>query len=665
MWWPGSPVRPGWPHADAAGRRPQCCSAGRAAVPPDRRHADLRRGHPARRWPAGHVQIDSGERRLLADEVTYDQARDRVLARGHVVRQRAGRRHLFRRRGRAHGGPARRVRRQRPHPARRRFPGGRDPGRAHRGPLHRARQGGLLALPALRGQRHAAVADPGPQGGPRPGRAHRHLPRRRAGDVRRPGGLHALVHPPRPGREAGHGIPHARLRLQHRARPLRRGPLLLEPGAQPRLHLHADPAPRTPGLCSPASIASCTSIGSTELDASFTYTDAYAREPGESEGKELRGHIRGEGRYDFGDDGQTGFDLFLTSDNSYLKRYDFSSSSTLENRAFVERYPDRNFMGLNGYYFQGLREDDNQDRIPIVLPLAESRLVSEPMRWGSHWTLDSSLLALTRARRARHAAPLQHRPPGRCRRSGASASVYRLEASLRGDAYYTEGNPETFSSTGGSNATGRLLPRVTGDVSWPLIGDGWGWTYELEPLTQLSLAPEGGNHERHPERGQPRLRVRRDQPPGADPLPRARPQRGRRQARLRHPLQRLRAAGAAGERHPGPELAHVRLLALPGGVRARRPALRLCRPARRAAQRVARSRLPLPPRQRRAGAAPQRSRGQRRPLLAAGQRRLSQPVAGSRRRGGGRVRFARGDRLRSPRPGHRPADAGRRRPART
>jgi LPS-assembly protein len=139
-----------------------------------------------------------------------------------------------------------------------------------------------------------------------------------------------------------------------------------------------------------------------------------------------------------------------------------------------------------------LREDDNQDRIPIVLPLAESRLVSEPMRWGSHWTLDSSFLALTRldgldTRRLSSTAAWEVPTVGRF------GEVYRLEASLRGDAYYTEGNPESFSSTGGSNATGRLLPRVTGDVSWPLIGDGWGWTYELEPLTQLSLAPEGGN----------------------------------------------------------------------------------------------------------------------------------------------------------------------------
>ena len=43
-----------------------------------------------------------------------------------------------------------------------------------------------------------------------------------------------------------------------------------------------------------------------------------------------------------------------------------------------------------------LRQFDEQDKIPIVLPLAESRLVSRPMVWGSRFTLDSSLLGLTR-----------------------------------------------------------------------------------------------------------------------------------------------------------------------------------------------------------------------------------------------------------------------------
>jgi LPS-assembly protein len=117
----------------------------------------------------------------------------------------------------------------------------------------------------------------------------------------------------------------------------------------------------------------------------------------------------------------------------------------------------RDFTELSGYYFQGLRDEDDQERIPVVLPLAESRVVSGPLRWGSHWSLDTSLLALTRAegldtRRASTRAAWQ------LPLVGSIGDLYRVEASLRGDLYQTEGDPEDFSSSGGRDAKGRLLP---------------------------------------------------------------------------------------------------------------------------------------------------------------------------------------------------------------
>jgi LPS-assembly protein len=157
----------------------------------------------------------------------------------------------------------------------------------------------------------------------------------------------------------------------------------------------------------------------------------------------------------------------------------------------------RDFQALSGHYFQGLRDEDDQDRIPVVLPLAESRVVSGPMIWGSHWSLDTSLLALSRAegldtRRASTRAAWQ------LPLVGSIGDLYRVEASLRGDVYQTEGDPEDFSSAGGRDANGRLLPRLTTDWAWPLVGDGLGWTYQLEPVLSLSLAPPGGNDDEIP-----------------------------------------------------------------------------------------------------------------------------------------------------------------------
>ena len=233
-------------------------------------------------------------------------------------------------------------------------------------------------------------------------------------------------------------------------------------------------------------------IGRTELGGSLTYATGNKRNEGDDPGQTLRGHLRGQGRYPLGNKDKAGFDLFLASDNTYLDRYDFSSEDRLENRAYAEFVPGRDFYGFDGYYFQGLREDDNQDRIPIALPVVDANVVSGPLIWGSHLTLDANLLALTRlegldTRRASveggWSLPFQ----------GPIGDVWEVATSLRGDLYLTEGDPQTFSSTGGTGQSGRLVPRLTVNWNWPWIGDGLGWGWTVAPVAAFNLSPGNEN----------------------------------------------------------------------------------------------------------------------------------------------------------------------------
>jgi LPS-assembly protein len=169
----------------------------------------------------------------------------------------------------------------------------------------------------------------------------------------------------------------------------------------------------------------------------------------------------------------------------------------LENRAFVERLAGRDLLSLSGYYFQGLREEDDQDQIPVVLPLAESRLVTEPRRWGSRWSLDTSLLGLTRTG-GLDTRRFSTRGAWRLPLTGAIGDLYQVEASLRGDAYYTAGDTEDLSEEGGESTKARLLPQLTTDWAWPLVGDGLGWTYQVEPLASLTLATPDANDDAIP-----------------------------------------------------------------------------------------------------------------------------------------------------------------------
>lgn len=235
------------------------------------------------------------------------------------------------------------------------------------------------------------------------------------------------------------------------------------------------------------------SFGETRLGGSITRTDPYEREPGEDGGKEVRGHIEAEGRYRPGRLWDAGFDLAWASDDSYLRRYDISSQNVLENHAYFQRVVGNDYLGLHSYAFQGLRPEDDQGMIPVVLPLAEASLESTPLAWGSQLTFDTSLLALTRTQgldTRRFSAELGWELPW----VGAVGDLWRLRLSSRGDVYDIDGNPQSFAEEGSSTA-GRFVPRATLDWSWPLIGETGTWEHVIEPVASFTTAPPGDRDE--------------------------------------------------------------------------------------------------------------------------------------------------------------------------
>ncbi|MEO1019884.1 MAG: LptA/OstA family protein, partial [Pseudomonadota bacterium] len=70
-------------------------------------------------------------------------------------------------------------------------------------------------------------------------------------------------------------------------------------------------------------------VADTVISGSFTYTDAYSSDPEENRGEEFRGNIRADGEYDLDNDYDTGFELDLASDNTYLERYGFDNTNVL------------------------------------------------------------------------------------------------------------------------------------------------------------------------------------------------------------------------------------------------------------------------------------------------------------------------------------------------
>lgn len=236
--------------------------------------------------------------------------------------------------------------------------------------------------------------------------------------------------------------------------------------------------------------------GEMRLAGSFTRTDSYAPVGRNVDGEEWRGHVEGRGRFKV-QDYDAGFDLGLASDNSYLTRYRFGNQDVLNNHAFMQKIMGRDYVGLHAYAFQGLREGDDQDRIPFVLPLIETRLRSSKLRWGSQLALDTSLVALTR-QEGLDTRRLSSEARWRVPQLGPIGDIWGLELSARGDVYDYQGDARTFDDNGERQQEGRFVPRATVDWSWPLGGTAGSWSHIVEPTAMATMAPNRGNEDNFP-----------------------------------------------------------------------------------------------------------------------------------------------------------------------
>lgn len=237
-------------------------------------------------------------------------------------------------------------------------------------------------------------------------------------------------------------------------------------------------------------------FGLTEMAGSATYADRYAGSNGSKTEKDFRGHLKGAGRYQFENGYGGGFDAFLSSDDTYLRRYDISNENLLVNRPWLDRAWGTNYAVLDAFYFQGLLQSDDPGMTPFVLPRGSIRWRQPTDRsFGGFYNIDASMLALTRSdgldtRRLSTTAGWSRPMVGRY------GDVLRLSLSMRADGYQTDGNPQTFGADGGSNATGRLYPLASAEWSLPLVKmtEG-GWQHLIEPVVVGHLSPYGGNPE--------------------------------------------------------------------------------------------------------------------------------------------------------------------------
>lgn len=236
--------------------------------------------------------------------------------------------------------------------------------------------------------------------------------------------------------------------------------------------------------------------GDLHVEGSITRPDRRDALGNVIDGTETRGHIRGRGTFALNEDWNWGFDVNRSTDDTYLRRYDFGSEDSLTSRIYTEGIRGRAHAIVQSLAFQGLNVNDSPGRTPLIAPLAEASYETDPGFMGSRFTFLANSLVLLReigseSRRLSFTggwvAPL----------ITGSGHIFKLATSLRSDLYsvndVTRRDATTFDGF-----TGRVVPEA--ELSWryPLIKRMGEQSVVIEPLVSLALSPNGGNSDKIP-----------------------------------------------------------------------------------------------------------------------------------------------------------------------
>ena len=208
----------------------------------------------------------------------------------------------------------------------------------------------------------------------------------------------------------------------------------------------------------------------------------------------LRGYFEANGRFQLDPVWTvTGFSR-LASDKTVTRRYDITRDARLRNSINAERIAPNSYISIAGWAFQGLRVDDQQERIPVALPAIDARFNLQPPVVGGRVQLQANSLAILRTdgqdtQRAFGSARWD------IRRLTPWGHQLTLTGYARGDVYHTDESAETevpiYRGTDGWHTRG--IAALAGDLQWPLIGPLFGGIQRLTPRVQVVITPPTRN----------------------------------------------------------------------------------------------------------------------------------------------------------------------------
>lgn len=222
-------------------------------------------------------------------------------------------------------------------------------------------------------------------------------------------------------------------------------------------------------------------------DLTVPLTSATSRE-------DFRGYLNIIGNYQLDTNWSVGTSLRLTTDRTFLRRYDISRDDRLRNNVNIQRVDSESYFAINAWGVQTLRIGESQGMQPIALPEIDYRRRINEGVFGGVITAQVNSLAITRTsgqdtQRAFASARWD------LRRLTPWGQEVVLTAYARGDVYNTSDTLATTvtSYRGLEGFRGRAIGAVAIDMRWPLIGPAFGGTQRITPRFQVVAAPHISN----------------------------------------------------------------------------------------------------------------------------------------------------------------------------
>ncbi len=240
--------------------------------------------------------------------------------------------------------------------------------------------------------------------------------------------------------------------------------------------------------------------GDLQLNTTFTEEERFDTDGDRLGDNRWRYSVFGEGAFRVNDYWDWGFGVEHIYDDEYLRRYDLDGAgerhgpyighdTRLINQLFAIGQGENSYTSVAIVGFQGLREDDTSELLPVILPYAEFDRVFNEGLLGGQLRLQANTAAL--AREDDGVGPFV----GNSARVSVGTSwrrdvifgpgvVVSPFAQVRGDVFYVETSADEYETFG------RGLGLAGAEISWPFMRPGENVDLIVEPVVMGAWATE-------------------------------------------------------------------------------------------------------------------------------------------------------------------------------